>query len=328
MTGRRVLLAVLPAFGVAGVLGAFLQPQAAPPERFCPGGAAPDPRVVFCDNFENANAHRRWDVGSNRNIWPLADVVRCDDEGFGFQDRCAAWTNRLVFDHEWGFYGYDARHGFPAQSELYIRWYQAISDPYEWGTLEDKSVMVHDSQNTITAYVATSRDARPTVAASGPGMPFVANYQDLDWQETEGALTRVNRFQTERNPIVLLPGRWYLFEWYIKLNTPGTSNGITRLWIDEASRPIARQTLRLQHTDMRWLRREDAGKAIGVLRLTVYHQRCDNGPRNTCPPNGPAVLDQFQQWDQIVVSTAPIGPAAPRDRARASEDAGGDGAQR
>ena len=45
------------------------------------------------------------------------------------------------------------------------------------------------------------------------------------------------------------------------------------------------------------------------VRLTVYHQRCDIGP-NTCPPNGPDLLPQYQRWDRVVVSTAPIGPRA------------------
>jgi hypothetical protein len=93
----------------------------------------------------------------------------------------------------------------------------------------------------------------------------------------------------------------------VKLNTPGVSDGETDLWIDDASEPIATQTLRLHYTDMRWLRTEDAGKQFGFLRLTVYHQRCDGIP-NTCPPNGPMLLDQSHRWDHIEMSTTPIGP--------------------
>jgi hypothetical protein len=63
----------------------------------------------------------------------------------------------------------------------------------------------------------------------------------------------------------------------------------------------------MSYKDMRWLKSKDAGKAFGLVRLTVYHQRCDLG-RNTCPPRGPDVLSQSHRWDGIVVSTAPIGP--------------------
>jgi hypothetical protein len=85
------------------------------------------------------------------------------------------------------------------------------------------------------------------------------------------------------------------------------SDGATRLWIDDATRPVGEQTLRLAYDDMRWLRSGDAGKTFSSLRLSVYHQRCDWTP-NTCPPNGPSVLDQWQRWDHVAVSTSRIGP--------------------
>jgi len=50
-------------------------------------------------------------------------------------------------------------------------------------------------------------------------------------------------------------------------------------------------------------------RVAGLLRLTVYHQRCDMGG-NRCPPNGPSIIQQSQRWDQIVISRARIGPLA------------------
>lgn len=281
----------------------------APPEPFCPGGDHPNPNVILCDDFEDGGSRELWDIGSNRSTWPSSDFVLCTDGSFGFGDGCAAWSNRLVFDGEWGFWGYDARRRFAPQDEFYVRWYQYISDPYTWGTLEDKSVLLMDSDEKLIAYVGTNRNHLPTERNSGPGMPFIANYQDLDWRDTSGEYTRVNRFQNQGENLTLLPGKWYLFEWYVKLNTPGVSDGVTRLWIDEVGQPAREQTLRMQHTDMRWLKGEDRGKRFGVLRLTVYNQRCDGVP-NTCPPNGRVVLNQSHRWDQIVVSKAPIGPTA------------------
>jgi hypothetical protein len=269
----------------------------------------PDPDIVMCEDFEDDAVTARWEIGSNRRILPTRDFVQCQD-GLELQNRCSAWSNRLFFDGYWGFWGYDAWRVFLPQTDFYLRWYQYVSDPYSWGTLEDKSVMLHDPANTITAYVATNREELPDVPNSGPGMPFVANYQDLDWPDTNGQYTAVNRFQNQGRNITLIPGRWYVFEWYIKLNIPGMSNGIARLWIDDASVAIDEQTLRLEYTDMRWLRKEDAGRRFGLLRLTVYHQRCDGSP-NTCPPNGPEVLNQWHRWDQIVISTSPVGPAQP-----------------
>jgi hypothetical protein len=263
-------------------------------------------RLLLCDDFET-DAGRHWLLGSNSDTWPASDFVVCGD-GAGYADDCAAWSNRLVFDTFWGFWGYDAWRPFPRRNAFYVRWYQYISDPYVWGTLEDKALLLHDGLTpSITAYVATSRDEEPTVADSGPGVPFVANYQDVDWPETGGQFTQVNRFQNMGNNLTLQTGRWYLFEWYVKLNTPGIPDGVTRLWIDDATAPVVRQTLRLAYDDMRWLRNEDVGKSFRVLRLSVYHQRCDSRP-NTCPPNGPSILDQWQRWDHVAVSTRRIGP--------------------
>ena len=265
-----------------------------------------DGDLVLCDDFEAADVLQHWDVGSNSNTWPIADFVRCGD-GFGYKDQCAAWSNRLKFDTFWGYWGYDAWRPFVPQKAFYVRWYQYVSNPYVWGTLEDKSLLLEDPTGTATAYVATSRNELPVEPDSGPGKPFVANYQDLDWPETGGRYTLVNRFQNQGNDITIKPGRWYLFEWYVKLNTPGVSDGVTKLWIDDASQPIVEQTLRLAYDDMRWLRTTDAAKQFAFVRLTVYDQRCDGSP-NRCPPNGPSILDQWQKWDHVAVATSPIGP--------------------
>src|SRR6476646_5161955 len=272
-----------PALVLASICGGCIAHGEAPPgESFCPGGIHSSPDVILCEGFEDGGVRRRWDIGGHHFTWPVSDFRLCTDGHFGFRDRCAAWSNWLSFDREWGFYGYDARRTFRPAPAFYVRWYQYISDPFRWGTLEDKSVMLHDVGETIVAYVGTARNQLPVEPDSGPGKPFVANYQDVDVRETRWQYTRVNRFQNLGRNITLQPGKWYLFEWYLKLNTPGKPDGETRLWIDDASAPISSQTLRLEYGDMRWLKRSDAGKEFGVLRLTVYHQRCDIGV-NTCP---------------------------------------------
>ncbi len=297
---------------VAGGWYSATQAQWAPPlTAACPRSVYAPRDVVLCEDFEHPASPVLWDIGSIRDVWPARHFILCMNGSFGFRDRCAAWSHRLVFDGEFGFYGYDARRTFPPQAEFYVRWYQYISSSYTWGSLEDKSVLLHDLAESITAYVGTSRNHLPTEPNSGPGMPFIANYQDVDWPEAASGQTKVNRFQNQGRNITLQPGRWYLFEWYIKLNTPGMSNGTTSLWIDDATRPIGQQTLRMHYSDMRWLTSAHVGRRFGVLRLSVYHQRCDGIP-NSCPPNGPAVLNQYQLWDQIAVSTSRIGPRVER----------------
>lgn len=302
----RAFVALAVTFVSVALLGSSV-PSSSIVEPMCPGGSNPSADVVLCEDFEDTAFQSRWALGSHFNTWPVADFALCTGDHFGFKSRCAAWSNNLIFDNAWGFWGYDSRRSFPPQAEFYVRWYQYVSNPYAWGTLEDKSVMLHDQANTLVAYVGTSRNHLPVVPDSGPGRPFVANYQDVDVDETGGLYTRVNRFQNQGRNITLQPGNWYFFEWYLKLNDPGVSNGVTKLWVGDANASQSVETLRMHYTDMRWLQTQDAGKRFGVVRLTVYDQRCDIGP-NTCPPNGPAILAQSHRWDQLVVSTSPIGP--------------------
>jgi hypothetical protein len=289
--------------------GCVARGAAAGVESFCPGGTQPDPNVILCEDFEDGVLQTTWDIASRGGTWLPTDFVQCTGDAFGFQSPCAAWSHHLVFDTAWGYWGFSARRAFSPASEFYVRWYQYISNPFMWGTLEDKSLLLSDRAETIIAYVGTSRNHLPVEPNSGPGMPFLASYQDIDWPETAFQYSKVNRFQNVGNNLTLQPGKWYFFEWHVKLNTPGMSDGIAQLWVDDAA--LASPALRLEHTDMRWLKQGDAGKQFDVLRLLVYHQRCDGAP-NTCPPNGPAVLNQSQRWDKIVVSRSPIAPVASR----------------
>jgi hypothetical protein len=305
----RVLVLGTLMLGLIVWIGHFLLPARSAVGSGCPDTGAASSDLLLCEDFEDGGFQARWDIGGHQGIWPVSQFVRCDGDSFGFNDRCAGWSNHLVFDREWGFYGYDARRAFPPQPAFYVRWYQYISQPYAWGTLEDKSILLHDRSNTITTYIGTNRNHRPVEPNSGPGMPFIANYQDVDAPETGNSYSKVNRFQNQGRNITLEPGKWYLFEWYVALNTPGVSDGVTKVWIDDASQPITAQTLRMHYTDMRWRRSGDTEEGFGVLRLSVYNQRCDGVP-NTCPPHGPSVLAQSHRWDRIVVSKAPVGPIA------------------
>jgi predicted 3-demethylubiquinone-9 3-methyltransferase (glyoxalase superfamily) len=272
------------------------------PEGICPGGSSPDANVLWCENFQQGDFLSRWIIGSNNDHWPSSDFVKSTN--FGFNDSSASWTNNLVFDDFWGYFGYDASDYFPPQSEFYIRYYQYVSNPYTWGSLEDKSVLLHDASRSLDMYIATSRAGNDGCdgTSGARGKPAFANYQDRDWNELGGQCTKVNRYQNQGNDITLQPGRWYLFEAYVRLNTAGSNNGILRLWIDDASVPITTQTLRMQYTDMRFLRAGDAGKRLSELRLTVYNQRCDSG--SACPSQ----RTQFHKWDNFVISRTPIGP--------------------
>ena len=131
-------------------------------------------------DFEQGDFLTNWGIESNLGTWPRDQFVRCDS--FGFGGSCAAWSNNLVSDNFGGYYGYDARRPFPPQSELYIRWYKYISNPYQWGSYQDDDLLLYDPGNSIAMYVTVNQadDGGCDGTHGGTANPAVINYQDLN----------------------------------------------------------------------------------------------------------------------------------------------------
>jgi hypothetical protein len=163
-----------------------------------------------------------------------------------------------------------ARAAFSPLSELYVRWYQYIPASQTEGSTLEAAVTLSDPSNSVVV-----------IADGGRRLP------------------------SQGQGITLDPDKWYLVEWHVKLNSPGVPDGVAELWIDDASRPISTQTLRLRQQDMRWLGPDDAGKQLGTLRLTA--RRCDEALPPCLAGEGGSSGDS-PRWDHIVVSRAPIGP--------------------
>jgi hypothetical protein len=254
------------------------------PEPKCPGGSNPDPNWVFCEGFDNPPSGG-W--GHSDYYAPTYRWIQCDNNAFGFQSPCAGWTG-----YPWGFdgvFGYDGNGGRKQFSttgltDFYVRWYDYISNPFVPGKVGNKSVLINEDANTyqLDPYILVSK--------WGTMKPSMEVYND--------GITG-DRPQNLGNDITLTPGRWYLFEWHIKLNTPGVQNGISELWINDASAgPITAQTKRMHYTNVRYLLSGQNLKAKWIW-LSGYSQTYPDSP----PPK-----TQHKKWSQIVISKARIGP--------------------
>jgi hypothetical protein len=123
------------------------------------------------------------------------------------------------------------------------------------------------------------------------------------WLETDGvlALDVSATNSTQANSAGWLPiartsfsfantkniGRWICFEMEMKLNTPGSADGLYRLWADDSL--IAERT----KVDLR-----------GSLTNKINEMMLD------CYWNGGSSRAQSRYYDNLVISTAKIGPAA------------------
>lgn len=261
--------------GLASAL-IFLTPMLAlATEAICPGGATPNANVVWCDDLETPS-----------NSW-VSQAVRCDN--FGFRDRCAVYSGPLNFDNEYGYFnwGGDPRIG-GEYDDLYVRLFVKFSDAYKWGNVDDKGIYFQNSGGAPVIH-----NVKMEYSSWGTGKPNLASYALLNRGE--------RLMQNQGNDLKFEPGRWYMVEMHIKLNTPGLADGIYELWVDDMSRPISSQTLRLRYTDL-LIRPSGNTRGYDTLFLTSYHQRCDSGAE--CP----RTINQWVIWDNIVVSRAKIGP--------------------
>jgi hypothetical protein len=249
------------------------------------------PDWVFCDDFEDGSwlSSPEWDASDGHGP-DGSEGVKCDGDIFGFIDKCAAYSGVGYFDSYWGYDNHYGRAGLKTSgNEFYLRIYLYFSDPYEWGDTSDKGIYFEDSTVDTDSAGATP-NIKMEYSSWGSGKANIASYP----------LSGERRTQNLGNDISWKLKTWYLVEFYVKLNTPGQANGIARLWIDEAVDPQV-HTLRLEYTDL-LIRSASQANGYNRIFLTDYHQRCDLGA--SCPE----IVDQWLKWDNIAVSTKPIGP--------------------
>ena len=155
-----------------------------------------------------------------------------------------------------------SRVTFAPLPEVYVRWYQNVSIAAV--SQADGVASLSDPADRMTISIAAART---------PETELITSATDT----------------------------WHLFEWHVALNTPGASDGVTELWVDDASRSIDTQTLRLRRDNVQWRGRGDAGILLATLRLPASEH-----------PNG-------LRWNRLAISSrhigasaVPVPPSAPR----------------
>jgi hypothetical protein len=129
--------------------------------------------------------------------------------------------------------------GFPAVDEIYMRWYRKYQDGYKWAC--------ESSKNNGVYAVADPNNAEACVQPNGYDK-FSFRVQDerhtADGNDFFGALYAYHPhannggcgawYSQNRGGGIAYqqPGKWYLYEIYIKANTAGQSNGVIKMWVD------------------------------------------------------------------------------------------------
>ena len=199
-----------------------------------PGCGTADPNVLMCDDFEDGNWYvtncdsEGGPLNPGNDGWCGSVYTGINPDGAAFAvcgNQGAAGTNCAADggDHSGApGGGHTAQHGFYGVDEIYIRWYYKASPGYQWGwersinpTWAGTGAYWGDIQFNCGA-TERSFAAVPYIAEVGPsGICQGTNVPDKS--------------------ITIYSGRWYFFEYYIKLSSPEKSDGIFKLWIDDCT---------------------------------------------------------------------------------------------
>ena len=259
-------------------------------ESGCDGS---DPNVLMCDDFEDGVWYRTdcdtsggEEFGPN-NGWcgsiyanPITppNAAVCGNSGAGGTN-CAATSGvrngieggRNMASHQFT--------GGQKVDELYARWYQKPLTGFLPG--HEKIMFFQDEFDHFQCCLLM--------------FPFGNNVPDLQTQNS--ATARLP--QNQGNELAFTPGHWYYIEVHLKLNSPGQSNGVFELWMDDCGTLglgcNGPGTLRASYTNRDDLRDSVSSHQIRQIWLENWANPGSTGT---------------EYYDQIKVSKFRVGPIA------------------
>lgn len=275
-------------------------------EPMCPGGSAPNPNVLFCDNFESTGplvAPGRYFEHGNNN----GDFVPVNGVGVGssrgmrgiFQaGEVDAGSLKLAFGRNPGSRMTNGIRVNEDFREIYYRMYLRMQtgwsgDPFKLsratsivGSNWAQAMIAHLwSDGNLRLLIDPARCVNPTT--SQPKCTTYNDFPNIDWLGNRSGTTQV--FATAN------ANRWYCVEHHVRLNTPGQSNGIEEFWVDG--------NLEARRADLNFV----ASYTQYAINAVFFENWWNTG--------SPRLQERY--FDNIVVSTQPIGclgtaPTAPR----------------
>ncbi len=171
---------------------------------------------------------------------------------------------------------------FAPTDTIYARWYYRYLPGYRFGHQKDMLFQGHNAQFMMLFHAWGGTSVAPSIL-------LVAEDRWLN--------------QNQGNTLASVPGNWYAIEIGMRLNTPGQSDGVIEMWLDNCGANgrgcTMVPTLRLRHTGLRM--RSSPDRMVNNIWLDSYARAPSSG-------------EHYR--DQIIVATRRIGwmgQAVPRD---------------
>lgn len=224
----------------------FVPAPALAEEPMCPGGSSPDPDVIFCDDFDDGTtvSSRYFDYDDDDG-----DFVPVSGAGYGGSTGMeVVWQAGEVdagnLKVTFGRNPVSSQtHSDTDFSEIYWRMYLKMEDGWTGNPYKLSRATILADSNWSQAMIghiwggSSSGDYLVMDPASGigPGSKLATtkynDFNNLTWLGSRTGTTPI--FSTPSS------GTWRCVEARVKLNTPGSSDGVFEFWVDgnlEASR--------------------------------------------------------------------------------------------
>jgi hypothetical protein len=278
-------------------------------EPGCPGSGAPDPDVLFCDDFDGApplagpgKPYFEYNTGANGQFVPVGGVGRNGSKAMRAHwnaGQIQAGSLHILFGRVPND-GYRVTDIRPNDDFREIYWRQFVKMHADWTGGHPAKLSRAFSFGAVghwgQAMIGHLWDGPALALDPASGIKEVAgvdtlvttSYNDGANFTWLGSRRGTSTIFTEQNA-----GKWFCIEAHIALNTPGQADGVFEYWIDDG--------IEARRESLNWVRSWQ-DYAINAVYFENY-------------TNGGSPVERERYFDNLVISTerigcTPEGPAA------------------
>ena len=210
-----------------------------PPAGFIGGSS----NLPFTSSFENGD-WSEWNGGQTANM----SVINSSPNSGNYCARATLTANTHSDNYLDYYFGDHPSYGGDKVEELYLQVYSKFSPGYIWPNDDQKIALLN-----LTDGQSSQRRYQVGIMVNSEGQYYIEHTDIDDWRfyglsQNQGITTSVRAAE------------WDKLKLYVKLNTPGMSNGIVKFWINDI--------LKLSYTNVNI--RENTSFGMSKLILSSY----------------------------------------------------------
>jgi hypothetical protein len=240
---------------------------------------------LWCDDFETASFQTNYANYSITNLSQSSTYAKEGSSSLKFQ-----YTNGQTSEgYLWRFFGSNPAgtqsHDGSNFNEIYWRFYMFLESGWTGNPYKVTRATMFTASNWSQGMVAHLWQGTGNVIAVDPASGVSGSTVVTSGYNDTGNFTWLGKTDGTTDIYSSLVGEWVCIENYVKLNTPGSSDGVHKVWINGI--------LDINKTGLNW-RGSYTTYGINAIQLESYW-------------NGGALATQARYYDNFVISTQRIG---------------------